>query len=85
MVRCMYTNFLFLIILNIKLLINILHQQEQKKLAHEPPVYGRHHLSKIQTHYSSFMEYSNVFRPLLLLEIWNSLSRESECDEKKSK
>ncbi|XP_051154266.1 probable helicase senataxin isoform X2 [Leptopilina boulardi] len=58
---------------------------EQKKLAHEPPVYGRHHLSKIQTHYSSFMEYSNVFRPLLLLEIWNSLSRESECDEKKSK
>ncbi|XP_043483805.1 probable helicase senataxin [Leptopilina heterotoma] len=58
---------------------------EQKKLPNEPPVYKGDHLQKIKTHYSSFLEYSNFFRPLLLLEMWNTLSKESECEEKKTK
>lgn len=59
--------------------------KEQKKYTHEPPVYSGDHLQKIKTHYSSFLEYSHFFRPLLLLEMWNTLSKESECEEKRSK
>lgn len=39
----------------------------------------------MKNRYNSFEEYCNYLRPLLLLEIWNTLTKESECDEKKYK
>ncbi|XP_033210401.1 ankyrin repeat domain-containing protein 11-like isoform X2 [Belonocnema kinseyi] len=59
--------------------------EEQKTLTHEPPVYKRDMLRIMKNRYNSFEEYCNYLRPLLLLEIWNTLTKESECDEKKYK
>ena len=59
--------------------------QEQKKLSHEPPVFKGDTLRVMKNRYNSFEEYCNYLRPLLLSEIWNTLTKESESEEKKYK
>ena len=80
-----YSNNFYFFVIWESYIENLFKLQEQKKLSFEPPVQKSDPIVQMKNRYSSYLEYCNTLRPLLLLEIWNSLTKESECEEKKYK
>jgi len=56
--------------------------EEQKKMSDPPPVHQPWQLIPVTNTFSNWEEYRKIFLPLMLLEMWSSISREYE--EKKS-
>lgn len=52
--------------------------EEQKKMAEPPPVHQPWQLIPVTNTFSSWEEYRKIFLPLMLQELWSSVSREYE-------
>ena len=61
---------------------NTLWLEEQKKMAEPPPVHHPYQLIPVTNTFSNWEEYRKIFLPLMLQELWSSISKEYE--EKKS-
>jgi len=56
--------------------------EEQKKMAEPPPVHHPYQLIPVTNTFSNWEEYRKIFLPLMLQELWSSITREYE--EKKN-